>query len=78
MEPGWIKSGVTYVDNSVFCTDKYHLMKYVNAAAQMPDEKDDVKKELWHLMYSKQKNARKKFDAYTTAMMNSVKKPEKI
>ncbi len=75
---GWIKSGVTYVDNSVFCADKYHLMKYVNAAAQMLDEKDDVKKELWHLMYSKQKNARKKFDAYTTAMMNSVKKPEKI
>ena len=57
---GWIKSGVTYVDNSVFCADKYHLMKYVNAAAaQMLDEKDDVKKELWHLMYSKQKNARK-------------------
>ena len=44
----------------------------------MLDEKDDVKKELWHLMYSKQKNARKKFDAYTTAMINSAKKPEKI
>lgn len=75
----WIKSGVTYVDNSVFCADKYHLMKYVNtAAAQMLDEKDDVKNELWHLMYSKQKNARKKFDTYTVAMMNSAKKPDKI
>lgn len=75
----WIKSGVTYVDNSVFCADKYHLMKYVNtAAAQMLDEKDDVKNELWHLMYSKQKNARKKFDAYTTSMMNSAKKPDKV
>ena len=75
----WIKSGVTYVDNSVFCADKYHLMKYVNAAAaQMLDEKDDVKAELWHLMYSKQKDSRKKFDAYTLAMMNSANKPDKI
>ena len=75
----WIKSGVTYVDNSVFCADKYHLMKYVNAAAaQMLDEKDDVKAELWHLMYSKKKDARKKFDAYTVAMMNSANKPDKI
>ena len=76
---GWIKSGVTYVDNAVFCADKYHLMKYINAAAaQMPDEKDNVKTELWHLLYSKQKNARKKFDTYTAAMMNSAKKAEKI
>lgn len=76
---GWIKSGVTYVDNSVFCADKYHLMKYVNAAAaQMPDEKEDVKTELWHLLYSRQKNARKKFDTYTASMMNAAKKTEKI
>lgn len=76
---GWIKSGVTYVDNSVFCADKYHLMKYVNAAAaQIPEEKENVKTELWHLLYSKQKNARKKFDTYTAAMMNSAKKTEKI
>lgn len=76
---GWIKSGVTYVDNAVFCADKYHLMKYVNAAAaQMLDEKDNVKNELWHLMYSRQKKAREKFDKYTTAMMNSAKNPEKI
>ena len=69
----------TYVDNSVFCADKYHLMKYINAAAaQMPDEKDNVKTELWHLLYSKQKNARIKFDTYTAAMMNSAKKAEKI
>ena len=75
----WIKSGVTYVDKSVFCADKYHLMKYVNtAAAQMLDEKDEVKSELWHLMYSKQKNVRKKFDEYTAAMMNSAKNPQKI
>ena len=60
---GWIKSGVTYIENSVFCADKYHLMKYVNAAvAQMLDEKDYVKTEIWHLLYSRQKNARKKFD----------------
>lgn len=65
--------------NSVFCADKYHLMKYVNAAAaQIPEEKENVKTELWHLLYSKQKNARKKFDTYTAAMMNSAKKAEKI
>lgn len=75
----WIKAGVSYVDKSVFCADKYHLMKYVNtAAAQMLDEKETVKNELWHLMYSRQKKARKKFDAYTTAMMNSAKKPDKV
>lgn len=55
------------------------LMKYVNAAvAQMPDEKEDVKTELWHLLYSRQKNARKKFDTYTASMMNAAKKTEKI
>ena len=75
----WIKSGVTYVNNSVFCADKNHLMKYVNAAAaQMLDERDDVKVELWHLMYSKQKDSRKRFDAYTAAMMNSANKLDKI
>lgn len=75
----WIKSGVNYVDNSVFCADKYHLMKYVNtAAAQMLDEKDEVKKQLWHLMNSKQKDARKKFDTYTATMMHSAKNPDKI
>lgn len=75
----WIKAGVNYVDNSVFCADKYHLMKYVNtAAAQMLDEKDEVKNQLWHLMNSKQKDARKKFDTYTMTMMRSAKNPEKI
>ena len=64
---------------SVFCADKYHLMKYVNsAAAQMLDEKDDVKNNLWHLMYSKQHNACKKFDTYTSEMICSAKNPEKV
>lgn len=75
----WIKAGVSYVNNAVFCADKYHLMKYVNtAAAQMLDEKDSVKNELWHLMYSKKSNARTNFDKYTTDMMQSAKNPEKI
>lgn len=75
----WIKSGVNYVDNSVFCADKYHMMKYVNAAAsQMLDGKEEAKKELWHLMHSKKKNARKNFDAYTAGMMDSAKNPDKI
>lgn len=75
----WIKSGTDYLNNSVFCADKYHLMQYLNAAAgQMLDEKDSVKEELWHLLYSKSKRAKTKFDSYTSQMMKSAKKPEVI
>ena len=54
-------------------------MKYVNtAAAQMLDEKDNVKNELWHLLNSKSGNARKAFDTYTNEMMRSAKSPDKV
>jgi hypothetical protein len=74
----WIKSGTDYVDKSVFCADKFHLMKYINiAAAQLHDEKEFVKNELWHLLYSKD-NAKKRFDAYTKQMLYSAKNPDKV
>ncbi len=75
----WIKSGVHFLEKSVFCADKYHLMQYLNAAAaQMLDEKDLVKEELWHLLYSKSTKAKKNFDEYTARMMASSKSPEKV
>lgn len=71
----WIKSGIDYIDNSLYCADKYHLMQYVNqAATQMLDEKEIVKQELWHLLHSKNSKAKKRFDEYTKNMMNSAKK----
>lgn len=76
---GWIKSGTSYIDKAVFCADKYHLMQYINtAAAQMLDEKDEVKNELWHMLYSKKTKARDSFDKYTSDMMRSAKNPEKV
>jgi len=75
----WIKSGATYLEKALFCADKYHLMKYINiAAAQMLDEKELVKSELWHLLYSKDKNARSNFDQYTLSMMKSAKSEAKV
>ena len=75
----WIKSGVEYIDNALFCADKFHLMKYLNtAAAQMLDEKDIAKQELWHLLYSKKPKAKERFVEYTDKMMQSAKNPEKV
>lgn len=75
----WIKAGANYLDKAVFCADKYHLMQYLNAAAaQMGEEKDEVKAELWHILHSKSPNVKKRFDSYTSAMMDSAKSPEKV
>lgn len=75
----WIKSGTSYIAKSVFCADKYHLMKYINTAAgQMLDEKDNVKNELWHKLYSKKPDAKINFEKYTAEMMRSSKNPERI
>lgn len=76
---GWIKSGADIVDKALFCADKYHLMKYINhAAAQMLDEKDIAKEELWHLLYSKKPKAKERFEQYTNEMIASAKNPEKV
>lgn len=62
----WIKSGAKYLEKALFCADKYHLMKYINAASgQMLDEKEFVKSELWHLLYKRSKD---EFQEYTDAM----------
>jgi hypothetical protein len=75
----WIKSGADYLDKALFCADKFHLMKYINqAAAQMLDEKDIAKDELWHVLYSKKPKARKRFEEYTMCMLQSAKNPEKV
>lgn len=75
----WIKSGTDYIDKSLFCADKYHLMKYINAAAgQMLDEKELVKEELWHKLYSRKENAKYNFDKYTRAMLASAKNTDPI
>ena len=75
----WIKSGADILDKALFCADKFHLMKYINhAAAQMLDEKDIAKEELWHLLYSKKPKAKERFEAYTNQMIASAKNPDKV
>ena len=76
---GWIKSGVDYLDKALFCADKYHLMQYINqAAAQIPDEKDNIKDELWHILYSKRYKTKERFDEYTLNLMLAAKNPDKV
>lgn len=75
----WIKGGVDYLDKALFCADKYHLMKHINqAAAQMLDEKEAVKEELWHLLYAKNPKAKERFDEYTGNIMQTAKNPDKV
>lgn len=72
----WIKSGTKYLDKSLFCADKFHLMKYINAAAnQMLDEKDMVKSELYRMLYKRDKKGIKE---YTNRMMESAKNQKPI
>lgn len=76
----WIKSGADKLDKALFCADKFHLMKYVNlAAAQMgKEEKDAFKNELWHLLYSKKKKAKARFDEYTSNMLLTANNPDRV
>lgn len=75
----WIKSGADILEKALFCADKFHLMKYINlAAAQMLDEKEIAKEELWHLLYSKKHGAKKRFEEYTERMKQSAKNPDKV
>lgn len=76
---GWIKSGVDCIDKALFCADKFHLMKYINqAAAQMPDEADIGKNELWHVLYSKKPKAKKRFIEYTDRMLACAQNPDRV
>lgn len=72
----WIKSAVTYVDRSLYCVDKFHMAKYINAAAnQMLDEAEEVKASLYKFIYKKQ---RVKFKKYTDEMLASADNPDPI
>lgn len=44
----------------------------------MPDAKEVIKEELWHLLYTKKPKAKERFDEYTDSMMQSAKNPDKI
>lgn len=73
---GWIKSGANYLNKALFCTDKFHLMKYINAAAnQMLDEGSLVKEQLYRMLYKRDKQGIKE---YTQRMMDSAKNPKAI
>ena len=73
---GWIKNGTSYVGNSLYCVDKYHMTKYINAAAnQMLDEADSVKEDLYRFIYKKK---RKAFKELTDRMAVSAAKPDKV
>lgn len=72
----WIKSATNYVDNSLYCIDKYHMTKYINAAAnQMLDEAEVAKENLYRFIYKKQ---RSKFKTYIEEMLASANNQEPI
>ena len=72
----WIKSGVNYIPESVFCADKYHLMKYINKASnQMLDESETAKGEIYRLLYKRRK---KQLIRYIDSMINSVNNQEPV
>lgn len=72
----WIDSATTYVDRSLYCVDKFHMTKYINAAAnQMLDEAEEARANLYKFIYKKQ---RSKFKKYTEEMLASASNPEPI
>ncbi|WBX64597.1 ISLre2 family transposase ISCbe4 [[Clostridium] scindens] len=72
----WIKAAKDYVEHSLYCVDKYHMTKYINAAAnQMLDEAEEVKSNLYRFISKKQ---RRKFKEYTERMLASANNPEPI
>lgn len=75
----WIKSGTEFIDNALFCADKFHLMKYINqASGQMLDEKEIAKGKLWHILYSRKPKAKERFIAYTKEMLRSARNTDSI
>lgn len=73
---GWIKSGTSYIGNSLYCVDKYHMSKYINAAAnQMGEEADSTKADLYRYIYKKK---RRKFKELTDKMAESAGNIKKI
>ena len=49
---GWIRAGEDYIAKSVLVADRFHLMKYINAASQtMLDDCDAVKGKFYKYIY---------------------------
>ena len=73
---GWIKSGAKQLNKALFCVDKYHVMKCINKAAnQMLDDRDNVKSEIYRLLYKRDKQG---FLDYTECMLASANNQEPI
>lgn len=72
----WIKSGCEYIPKSRYCLDKFHLMKYINAAAnQMLDERDIAKEQIYKLLKGRTK---KPLVEYIELMESSANNPEPV
>ena len=72
----WIKAGVDDIDKGVMVMDKFHLMKYINKAAnQMLDDTNEVKGNLWKALY---KGKKKKFKKTLKEIRKCVKKPTAV
>lgn len=72
----WIKQGATYLSKALFCADKFHMMKYINAASnQMLDEKDIAKSNIYRLLYKRDK---KGFKNYVDEMLACARNTEPI
>ena len=57
----WIKAGVDYVDKSVFVSDRFHLMKYINRVARLVlDDEKWVKQRFYKYIYTNNLLAAKK------------------
>ncbi len=57
----WIKAGTDYVGKSCFVADKFHVMKYINAAAgQMLDDAEETKGKFYRYIYKGKKKKAKK------------------
>lgn len=57
----WIKAGVNYIDRSVFTADRFHLMKYINRAANCTlDECGITKQRFYQYIYKNNLLAAKK------------------
>lgn len=72
----WIKQGAIYLNKALFCADKFHMMKYINAASnQMLDEKDMAKSNIYRMLHKREKT---EFMKYTEEMLMCAKNPEPI
>ena len=72
----WIKAGCGYIAKSEFAADKFHLMKYINAACnRMLGESDLCRSDIYRMLNKREK---KRFKEYTDSMAESVYDEEPI